>query len=236
MKRFLYATLAVFALAQAGVGLAAGQQSREVQVVGVSDGDTITVIDAGQAQHRVRLAGIDAPETGQPFSERSKQALSDLVFRRTVMIQWSKTDRYGRILARVLATPPGPCPLPCIVRLDVNLAQVDAGMAWHYKAYAGEQSRSDRKAFAEAELRARERRIGIWSQPDPVAPWEQRHGPEGSEVRKSRNDICHAPGMPTYSSVQKYDAFPTLEACVRSGGRPPRGSGDAAAEPPLTER
>jgi endonuclease YncB( thermonuclease family) len=174
MKRLLAATLLVLTLVQAGAGLAAELHSMEVRVVGVSDGDTITVLDSGQVQHRVRLHGIDAPEKGQPFSERSKQALSDLVFRRTVTIQWSKTDRYGRILARVLAIPPDPCPSPCVARLDVNMALVDAGMAWHYKAYEGEQSRSDRKAFAEAELRARERHIGIWSQPDPVAPWERR--------------------------------------------------------------
>ncbi len=174
MKRLLASALLVLILVQAEAGLSAGLHSREVQVVGVSDGDTITVVDAGQAQHRVRLAGIDAPEKGQPFSERSKQALSDMVFRRTVTIQWSKVDPYGRLVAKVLAPPPGPCPAPCEARLDVNLAQVTAGLAWHYKAYAQEQSRTDREAYALAELDARGRHVGIWSQPEPIAPWEQR--------------------------------------------------------------
>jgi endonuclease YncB( thermonuclease family) len=196
------------------VGLpATAAQELEVKVVAVADGDTITVLDSNNLKHRIRLAGIDAPEKGQPFSERSTQALSRLVHGRAVRIQWSKTDAYGRFVAKVLVDGG-----------DVNLAQVDAGLAWHYKQFEKEQSASDRKAYAAAEHQARTRHTGIWSQPDPVPPWDRRHGVAGGEVRKSRNDICHAPGMPSYSSVKKFEAFATLEDCIKSGGRPPRGN------------
>jgi endonuclease YncB( thermonuclease family) len=236
MKRLSTYAVLVVALLLAGPLLSAQPRSLEVRVVGIADGDTITVSDSNQLQHRIRLAGIDAPEKGQPFSERSKQALSDLTYLRTVTIQWSKTDSYGRFVAKVLIAPPGDCPSPCTARLDVNLAQVDAGLAWHYREYEREQTSPDRKAYAAAEQQARMRRIGIWSQPDPVPPWDQRHGAAGGHVKKSRNDICHAPGMPSYSSVRKFEAFPTLEACVRSGGRLPRGIASPASGPSPEER
>ena len=103
------------------------------QVVGVADGDTITVLDASKSQHKIRLSGIDAPEKAQAFGQRSKQSLSDLVFGKTVQIDTGKTDRYGRELGKVL-----------VDGMDANLAQIKSGMAWHYKAYQSEQSPEDR--------------------------------------------------------------------------------------------
>ncbi len=64
------------------------------KVVGVSDGDTLTVLDASNQERRIRLAGIDAPEKSQAFGSRSKQHLSDLVFGKTVVVDWNKTDKY----------------------------------------------------------------------------------------------------------------------------------------------
>jgi endonuclease YncB( thermonuclease family) len=205
--------LALVACASAATSSAAPAQVLEARVIAVADGDTITVLDSNQVQHRIRLAGIDAPEKGQPFSENSRQALAGKVHQRTVSLQWMKPDRHGRLLAKVL-----------VEGADVNLAQVHAGLAWHYKAYANEQSRADRDAYAAAELGARERRIGLWSQATPVPPWDWRRGPDDGDVRKSRNDICHVPGMSSYSSVQKFESFPTLEACISSGGRLPGGN------------
>ena len=94
------------------------------RVVGVADGDTVTVLDASKSQHRIRLQGIDAPESRQAFGTRSKQHLSDLVFDREVSVEWQKLDRYGRVLGKVL-----------VGGRDLCLAQVRAGMAWHYKYY-----------------------------------------------------------------------------------------------------
>src|SRR5690606_1096801 len=71
------------------------------RVVSVHDGDTITVLDAKQFQHRIRFNGIDAPELGQPFSQRARQHLADLVADQDVTVDWTEMDRYGRILGTV---------------------------------------------------------------------------------------------------------------------------------------
>lgn len=110
------------------------------RVVGVTDGDTITVLDAAHQQHKVRLAGIDSPEKSQAFGQRAKQHLSRLVFDRTVAIEGSKLDRYGRLIGKVLVSS-----------TDANLQLVRAGLAWHYKQYANEQSPTDRVLYAQAE-------------------------------------------------------------------------------------
>src|SRR5262245_27166678 len=96
MKRVVrvQASAAILALA---LGTAhAVEWALEGRVVGVSDGDTITVLDAAKVQHKVRLASIDAPEKAQAFCERSKQNLSALVFGKDVRADCNKRDRYGR--------------------------------------------------------------------------------------------------------------------------------------------
>lgn len=110
------------------------------RVVGVSDGDTITVLVDNHDRLKVRLAGIDAPEKSQPFGSVSKKSLSDQVFGKTVNIESNKKDRYGRFLGRVIFNG-----------TDVCLEQIRAGMAWHYKRYSNEQSESLRREYADAE-------------------------------------------------------------------------------------
>lgn len=133
------------------------------RVVHVSDGDTITVLDAGQVQHKVRLAGIDAPERSQSFGERSRESLAEQVAGNTVVVDTDKKDRYGRTVGKILLNGQ-----------DINLEQVRRGMAWHYKAYEREQSAEDRRAYAEAEDEARRTRVGLWQDAEPVPPWEFR--------------------------------------------------------------
>ena len=135
------------------------------QVVGVADGDTITVLDADKIQHKIRLAGIDAPEKKQAFGNRSKESLSDLVFDKTVVIETDKRDRYGREVGKVLVNGQ-----------DVNLVQVERGMAWFYRQYQREQSPNDRKLYEAAEDAAKAGRRGLWRDSDPVPPWDFRHG------------------------------------------------------------
>ena len=79
------------------------------RVVAISDGDTITVLDTSDKQHKIRLSGIDAPEKGQPFGDRSKQHLSDLLYDKAVAVAWKKYDRYGRIVGKVMVAPPNSC-------------------------------------------------------------------------------------------------------------------------------
>lgn len=132
-------------------------------VVAVLDGDTLIVLDSNNTQHRVRLAGIDAPEKGQPFGHRSTEGLSDLAYKRQASVEWHKHDRYGRVIGKVLVNGH-----------DVNLAQVATGFAWHYVDYAKEQTPADRQLYSGSEAQARELRRGLWQEPTPVAPWDYR--------------------------------------------------------------
>ena len=133
------------------------------RVVRVTDGDTIVVLGANKTQHKIRLQGIDAPERGQAYGTKSKEYLSDLVAGKYVVVNYSERDRYQRILGKVLLSDQ-----------DVNLEQVEAGMAWHYKKYQSEQSSSDRVKYADAEREARRLKLGLWRDADPVPPWEYR--------------------------------------------------------------
>ncbi|TAG49826.1 MAG: thermonuclease family protein [Betaproteobacteria bacterium] len=137
----------------------------EGRVVGVSDGDTITLLDASRTQHKIRLAGIDAPESGQAFGNRAKQALSDCVFGQTATTEGSKIDKYGRTVAKVI-----------VGGVDCNLRQIELGFAWHYKKYENEQAPLDRRAYASAEKVARAARAGLWVDPRPTSPWDWRNG------------------------------------------------------------
>jgi endonuclease YncB( thermonuclease family) len=149
------------------------------KVVAVADGDTITVLDAQKKQHKIRLAGIAGPEKGQAFGNRSKQHLSYLLYDKSVAVEWKKYDRYGRIVGKVMVAAPNSCPPvqpDCPKMLDVGLAQISDGLAWHYKQYAKEQTPEDRKRYAAAERAARLKRVGLWRDKHPVPPWEWRRG------------------------------------------------------------
>lgn len=131
-------------------------------VVGISDGDTITVL-ADRKTHKVRLAGIDTPESKQPYGQKAKEILSDLTYRKSAQIEWSKADRYGRIVGKVT-----------VGGTDVCLEQIRQGMAWHFKRYENEQPLEDRLAYAKAEEVARSAKNGLWSDSNPIPPWEWR--------------------------------------------------------------
>ena len=173
-------TLFLCLLALSSFAARAATQSFDARVVGVADGDTITVLDANNVQHRIRLAGIDAPEMGQPFSGRSKQSLRRMVMGRNVRIEWDEQDRYGRLVGKAWVTPAGiNCRQePCPKTLDAGRAQLTVGLAWHY--LEKHQDEEDGLAYEFDETEARARRAGLWSQPDPIAPWDWRHGLAGS--------------------------------------------------------
>lgn len=135
----------------------------EGRVVKVADGDTITILDQDRVQHKIRLEGIDAPEKKQAFGWRSKHQLSLLVFGRWVTVETYKKDKYGRQVGKVL-----------VQGVDANLAQIKNGLAWHYTAYANEQSMQDRTEYSDAEDVARAMQIGLWQDPQPVPPWDYR--------------------------------------------------------------
>jgi endonuclease YncB( thermonuclease family) len=156
-RYFLFALIYFVALT-----VSAGQFSG--RVVAVSDGDTITVLDLTNTEHKVRLVGIDAPEKAQAFGQASKKSLSDLIFNKNIEVFWDKRDRYQRILGKVFLSDK-----------DICLEQIKRGMAWHYKKYQGEQSSEDRKSYSLAETNARSAHIGLWADESPVEPSDFRH-------------------------------------------------------------
>jgi endonuclease YncB( thermonuclease family) len=127
------------------------------KVIGITDGDTIVVLTSDNQQIKIRLEGIDCPEMKQDFGNKAKQATSDLCYGKRVSIHKSGTDRYGRTLAYVYVED------RCI-----NKELLKLGMAWHFKKYNSDQE------LAQLEIDARERKVGIWSQQDPIAPWDFR--------------------------------------------------------------
>lgn len=133
------------------------------KVVRIVDGDTLVVLDATNTQTKIRLAGIDCPEREQPWGQRAKQALSGYVFDQQVTVEWDKLDRYKRVVGKILDG-----------EQDVNLTLVRDGMCWWYRKYAREQSPVDQRLYEAAETKAREARKALWSDPEPVGPWEWR--------------------------------------------------------------
>lgn len=131
--------------------------------MGVADGDTITVLDNQKVQHKIRLAGIDAPEKAQAFGQRAKESLSDLVFKKDVTVETTKRDRYGRLVGKVL-----------LGDQDVNLEQLRRGLAWYYRKYAAELTPEDRLAYDGTETSAKARKAGLWVHPAPTPPWDFR--------------------------------------------------------------
>ncbi len=128
------------------------------RVVGVSDGDTLVVLDGSKHSHRVRLAEIDAPEKRQAFGERSKQSLSDLCYGKSAVVKAKEYDRYGRVVGRVFCEG-----------IDANAAQVERGMAWVYERYSEDPALRAYQAKAQREKR------GLWAAANPTPPWEFRH-------------------------------------------------------------
>ncbi len=137
------------------------QRKNTLKVVGVTDGDTITVLKADKSQLKIRLHGVDAPESHQAFGTKAKQFVSEACFGEEVQLQVFDTDRYGRLVGNVTL-------------LDgriLNHELVKAGMAWWYEQYA-----KDDEILKALQSQAQAARIGIWSESNPIAPWDFRRG------------------------------------------------------------
>ena len=127
------------------------------KVIKITDGDTIVVLTNDNEQIKIRLEGIDCPESSQDFGTRAKQATSDLCYGKQVKIIKSGEDKYGRTLGFVI-----------VGDVNVNKELLRLGMAWHYKYFNKDDE------LAKLEQEARKNNIGLWSQPNPVAPWDFR--------------------------------------------------------------
>jgi endonuclease YncB( thermonuclease family) len=158
-----YDVCAIFALTLFLFCFSAQADEITGKVVKVADGDTVTILDGAQTQHRIRLSGIDAPESSQDFGKASKKNLSRLVAGKKVTIQYAKKDKYGRIIGKIIHDG-----------RDINLEQLRKGLAWHYKHYQREQPIDEREAYEIAEREAQRARIGLWKQRRPLPPWDYR--------------------------------------------------------------
>lgn len=127
------------------------------KVVRIIDGDTIVVLNNSNEQIKVRLEGIDCPESGQDFGTQAKKLTSDLCFGKQVKVIQSGTDRYGRVLAFIYVRD-----------VCVNKELLKQGMAWHYKKYNQDDN------LAQIEYTARNNKSGLWGLKGPIAPWEWR--------------------------------------------------------------
>lgn len=128
------------------------------QVVGVSDGDTITILRDG-SPIKIRLARIDCPEKKQAFGQAAKRFTSTECFGQMVTINEHGHDRYGRTIGDVL--------LPTGITLNEELVQ--QGLAWQYQKYSHDPT------LAREEQQARNDHLGLWNQPNPAPPWVYRH-------------------------------------------------------------
>jgi endonuclease YncB( thermonuclease family) len=197
----------------------------------VTDGDTITVLTYQSVSQVIRLKGIDAPERAQDFSNVSRRHLADLIEGKQVDVEYDKAER-GRIIGRVLMNGQ-----------DICLEQITAGLAWHYKYFEKEQTRSEREQYAAAELRARAAKLGLWQSAAPTPPWDFRHnggtraelnrsgesksesiGSNGQIIGNRRSMIYHWPGCPYYNDIAAGNRvyFNSREDAERAGFRAAR--------------
>lgn len=136
------------------------ERQLQCKVVGIADGDTLTCLHNNN-QLKIRLQYIDAPESGQPYGQKSKQALANAVFKKQVTLQISGYDRYNRLLAVVWDN-----------QQNINLTLVEQGMAWAY--------RQTKNEYRNAEQIARQKRLGLWQDKNPIEPAEWRASQKSS--------------------------------------------------------
>ena len=151
MRRILITILIMFPLLLSA-------QVLKGRAVGITDGDTFTLLVNGNEQVKIRIDGIDAPEKKQDFGNRAKEYLSGMIWGKELTVKVSKKDKYGRSIGKI-STPE---------IKDVGLEMIKAGYAWQYRDYNKEQS------YEEAEKLARKNRNGLWLDKNPIRPQDFR--------------------------------------------------------------
>jgi endonuclease YncB( thermonuclease family) len=189
-------------------------------VVGISDGDTITVL-VDQRPIKIRLHGIDCPEHGQPFGQKAKQFTSDLAFKKTVTVRQVDKDKYGRIVGDI-TLPDGS---------SLNREIIKAGYAWWFRQYSTDAS------LGQLEDEARRAKIGLWADPNPIAPWEWRKGEQTQRFAQKKgrgpksepvtiyhgnvkSGIFHGLGCRYYDCKNCTAEFKSREEAIGAGYRP----------------
>lgn len=146
------------------------------KVIGVSDGDTIKVLDENKVEHKIRLYGIDAPEKKQPFGQRAKQHLSEMVFGKNVRVNVVNKDRYGREVGIIFCLGNN-----CRDReWSANIRMISDGYAWAYLQYI--KALEDRVLYGDTQWAAKNERRGLWIDQNPTPPWEYRKSKKRSKI------------------------------------------------------
>ena len=233
LGRRIAAVAACLAVVTAAVAGVSSPKHLTGRVISVHDGDTISVL-VGRHPVKVRLEGIDCPELGQPYGRVAKLFTSEHVFGKTVEVEQTTIDRYGRSVGRVFVNGE-----------DLNNLIISAGLAWHYTQYSND------RALDVAEQSARAAHRGLWSQPNPTPPWVYRR-PHASSAPASRgvapvarrapatksalpslpvsgpfhgnvaSRVFHAPGCPNYDCKNCTAVFTTREEALAHGYKPAR--------------
>ena len=227
---FSFLIVILLSISVSGIAIA---DSYAAKVIGITDGDTITVLVNGTQQTVIRLAGIDAPEHGQAFGTASEQHLSALISGKNVNLDCGGEESYGRLVCKVLLSNGE----------DVDLDQVKAGLAWHYKQFQSEQTATERAAYSAAEDFAREHHLGLWADAHPIQPQDFRHDTQsplcfdkqdhriacseqyaGPVRGNMRSHIYHWPGCPNYDDISEGNRieFTNAAAAEKAGYRTAR--------------
>ena len=189
----------------------------EGKVINVHDGDTVTVLDQDNKKFNIRLHGIDAPELKQAFGAASQENLSRMVLGKRVTIHWSKVDKYRRTVGTIM-----------LDGRDVNIEQVKAGLAWHFKKYQDEQTPEERVTYGAAEDAARAALLGLWKD-KPVAPSDFRQAvkakrwgpppPEGTIIGNRNSLKYHRPDCAGYRDMAEANRvfFKTVAEAEEAG-------------------
>ena len=216
MTRLFFSALLILLMSEVNAADLSGK------VVAIADGDTFTLLTADKEQIKIRLAEIDAPESGQPYGNKSKQALSELIFSKDIRVVVQTTDRYGRTVGR-----------PYVGDLDVCAEMVRMGAAWAYREYLIDRSLLTLEADAKADKR------GLWgiSEAQAMPPWEWRRGGAGNatgncqikgNINSKGDRIYHVPDSRSYGATRintsRGERWFCSEAEARAAGwRAPRG-------------
>lgn len=164
MKRFSMWLLMLFLL------IPSTSLAWEGKVVGISDGDTIQVMHNGKAE-KIRLYGIDCPESHQDFGGKAKQFTGAMAFGKIVDVKTMDTDRYGRTVGLVHVNGK-----------ILNEELIKAGLAWHYTRYCKEPFCSKWQIYQEE---AKSKKIGLWSMREPIPPWDFRRAARNGTPQKN---------------------------------------------------
>ena len=192
------------------------------KVISVADGDTITVLDSSNRQHKIRLYGIDCPESKQAFGNAAKKLTSSLTYKKTATVTEYDTDRYGRTVGVVQVNG-----------VNVNEEIIRAGYAWQYQKYCKESFCGD---WLNIEGQARNAKIGLWGDSDPVPPWDWRKGIQNSSYNVDtygkytattgeyhgnvKSHVFHSSNCQHYNCKNCTQTFSTKSAAVSAGYRP----------------